>query len=844
MKLKYCCLFIGVLLLLSGCKDELFSEYNQEKEDLVYLPLSCRIAKEVSGNSDVSSRATNGSDAQKVNNIWLFEFDGTDNSSLLLTNPQYIEITNENISAGVIPSDSPVRLLFIANTNLSTINWKATKGVTTYEDILKISDDYYREEEASGLENDNVVMCGTMDGTIHLGSQLDPELYRSISKIELNLTVSADCKYEVISARLCNVPSKIYWADYLRYEQSENEITPSPLVSKFRAYSDAEPDKLSAGNTRTYTWYMPRNARGVFKNDQGDQKSKNQLAPGNATYIEIYAIDTSPDSNGGGRYYRIFPGADLTTDFNILPNRRYNLSFTITNKTVGEDSRIVGVEDVIFTEAANCYILNPPIGGKAISYTIPALEQANKFFDRSTGGYTDIIKSTDSFGGFKTIDQTWTCKVIWCDNPDMIAFGHYTEESADKLYMPVYSGNGAGNKVIKVVVPPLTQSQHGSLCIGLFDTSGTCRWSWLLWVTDYNPDIPIIIDPLKFTYSVPGGQVDRYASGYFGYRTPTSGETTLTPLYNKVYDSSANNEKYFYNRSYMMDRNLGARAAYGVSAECGGHLYQYGRKDPFQPRWTLYDGDGNDTKLFTKTNGGGMWNKTEVANKDGKYTILMSDAIANPTTLILGTSTSTPWLGTTSENTTFFEGTINTPYYVWQDPTLIAQPASGVNTRPWNKVRKSLFDPCPPGWQIPTSQSSAPNIVDDFTIARTTPSSNINGFYNERGLYYHDSYGIGCYYWPEIKKDSNTPAPVDGIIFYPAAGFFSGKTFQNDATESSSSYGRWWLNMRTSAATNGRAYIFNIYHDIQPNCKINENMYRSYGCSVRCIKSPVIPAGQ
>ena len=59
------------------------------------------------------------------------------------------------------------------------------------------------------------------------------------------------------------------------------------------------------------------------------------------------------------------------------------------------------------------------------------------------------------------------------------------------------------------------------------------------------PDIPIIIDPLKFTYSVPGGQVDRYASGYFGYRTPTSGETTLTPLYNKVYDSSANNAKIF-----------------------------------------------------------------------------------------------------------------------------------------------------------------------------------------------------------------------------------------------------------------------------------------------------------
>lgn len=844
MKFKYSWLFAGMLFLLSGCQDELFSKYEQE-EDLTYLPLSYRIADEVSANPETSTRTTEGTDAQRVNNIWIFQFDGTENSSRLLTSPQYIEIKNDNVSAGVIPSDSPVRLLFIANTNLSTINWKATKGVTTYEDILKISDDYYREEEVSGLENDNVVMCGTIDGAVSLGTKLDPELYRSISKVQLNLTIAGSCKYEVTSVRLCNVPSKIYWTDYLRWEQSTNDITPLPLEAKFLTYNDIELDKLSAGNTRTYTWYMPRNARGTIKNEKGDQKIKNQLAPGNATYIEIYAINTSTDSKGEGRYYRIFPGADLTTDFNILPNRRYNLALTITDKTAGEDSRIVEVEDVIFTEAANCYILNPPpVGGKAISYTISALEQTNKFFNRATGGYTDLIKSTDTFGGFKTIGQTWTCKVIWCDNPDMIEFGHYTEVSSDKLYIPVNSGNGVENKVIKVVVPPLNRSQHGSLCIGLFDTSNTCRWSWLLWVTDYNPNIPISIDPLKFTYSVPGGQVDRYASSYFGYRNANTNDTPLTPLYKKVYDSSATDVRYFYNRSYMMDRNLGARAAYGLSNECGGHLYQYGRKDPFPFRWTLYDGNGNNPGLVTPETSSKTWKKSKIAKQSDKYVIQMSDAIAEPTTLFTGGA----WLGTTSENSTSFEGTSSTPYYVWQDPTLIAQPVSGTNTRPWNQVRKSLFDPCPPGWQVPTSENSRTSIVDDFVVSKTTPSTYVNGFYNDRGLYYYGPYGVGCYYWPEIKKDNNSPAPVDGIIFYPAGGYLDGTSFRNDATESGSAYGRWWLNMRTSSATNGNALLITTYfssvNDGKLACGVVENMSRAYGSSVRCIKSPAIPEGQ
>ena len=166
-------------------------------------------------------------------------------------------------------------------------------------------------------------------------------------------------------------------------------------------------------------------------------------------------------------------------------------------------------------------------------------------------------------------------------------------------------------------------------------------------------------------------------------------------------------------------------------------------------------------------------------------------------------------------------------------------------------MRKSLFDPCPPGWQVPTSSSSNPSIVDDFVISNTTPSSYVNGFYNARGLYYYGPYGIGCYYWPEIKKDSDTPAPVDGIIFHPATGYMDGVSFKGITTESSLSNGRWWLNMRASVSSsssigNAYSYItnFNSTAEGQPNCTISSSMKRSSGHSVRCIKSPVIPEGQ
>lgn len=818
-------LLTGMLLLLSSCEDKLFSD-SVTDEELVFLPLKCQVADETPSDATHATRASGTIDTKKVNNIWIFQFDGTEASNVLLTNPQYIEADKDgNLSAGVIPSATKTRLLFVANTNRSTIDWKATKGVTTYQDIFNITGEYYREEDVTGLKYENIAMCGILDEVISLGSTLKPNLYRSVARIELTLDVVTGCQYKVVSARLCNIPSNVCWTDYLKWKDTPNEDAPSQLTTYFRAYANAVTTPIEAGGQQTFTWYMPRNARGVITNS--GQKTKNQIAPGKASYIEIYAVNKNKTNEG--RYYRIFPGANLTDDFNIIPNTSYNLSFRITDGTEGEDARVANVKDVEFTELANCYILNPqPSGGGSLTYTIPVVERVNQFFGNPD--YNTIDRENGIFDGFKSSTDTWTCKVIWCDNPNLINFGNYAAMSTDKLYFASLSGDGANKQPIKIVVPPLNKEQYGNLCFGIYDQKGVCRWSWHLWITDYNPNVSISIDPLKFTYSVPNGQVDRYASIPFGYRDPFYNETPLTPLFKKVYENRP--EKitltYCYYNSYFMDRNLGATSAHGLLSDCGGCYYQHGRKDPFVLRKTLYDGT---TGAVLQAGSSRFWYKTVSAMNNNIYEITMSDAIANPLTFY---KSSYGWMGGVGGEAF---GETSGASYIWQDPTLPA--ATG-----WNRARKSLFDPCPPGWQVPNIDYYNGSLFGDFKNNVTTytvmPRTDSNP-YNERGFYYYGALGNGCYYWPNVVKESGKPAPVEGVIFIPASGHIrmNSGALEFDGEDGQINH---YAYSRSNATNGSNSIVFtaNQSSTVAPVY----NTGKPLGMPVRCIKSPDIPAGQ
>lgn len=131
-----------------------------------------------------------------------------------------------------------------------------------------------------------------------------------------------------------------------------------------------------------------------------------------------------------------------------------------------------------------------------------------------------------------------------------------------------------------------------------------------------------------------------------------------------------------------MTRNLGAMSGdYDPEGTAKGMVYQWGRKDPFPSirGWadagesTVYDADGNPAD--------GMFPTEQVPSASN-----MENAVTHPTTFFYGT-----------------RGPNDFGPYDW-----LTTDAASMNNRLWETAEntgKTLFDPCPPGWRVPRSNS-------------------------------------------------------------------------------------------------------------------------------------------
>ena len=304
----------------------------------------------------------------------------------------------------------------------------------------------------------------------------------------------------------------------------------------------------------------------------------------------------------------------------------------------------------------------------------------------------------------------------------------------------ISKSDGKGNKDYFEVSVPYGISGNAVVRIVRDDMPDTALWSWHLWITDYQPDDIILLPPSEgvYVYPVTGGAVHRYDNNAFN---------------NGIYKSS-----------FMMDRNLGSvSTGYVPNFGKGCLYYQFGRKDPFPGNAVLYDGNGSIISGFSKSS---TKNKSNVAY-----------SINNPFTFILNT----PW---TSEDK------YNTPGQAWLDPY----------TKPGDTAEKSIFDPCPTGWRIPTNSGT----WDNLQLASTK---------------YKDH---GRYYYPQSSPDDGKD-----VIFYPIYGviYTSGNTSYSDR-------GFYWSDNDNRETYNAQAfymtssYIGNVSGF---NCK-------TIGGSVRCIK--------
>lgn len=851
MRKYYYWIYIGIWMGLSACTDGLTGDWTSTEEDegLCYFKVEYQVAEEISigGQEKTTRSAPTDTDETKVTNLWVFQFDGLDDSSVLLTKPRYVEASADGeVVIGAIPSLVPHRLLFVANTNLSSINWEVTKGITTYKELVRKSGNWYKESETYGQENKNLLMCGKLDGAITLNSKLKPILQHAVAKIKLELKVKPGMPYKVNTVRLCNVPAQIYWFEPL-LPQNENDLFPKLLESTY--WTTSSETLLPEGeNSQTYVWYMPCNRRGI--SSSASPLDKNRHALGGATYIEIGVTDTG----GGdviGRTYRVYPGGNLINDHNLKSNYTYNLNLTLTEGTP-DDSRVEISRNIVFTETSNSYLLNPPpAGSNPVKFSIPVVDRVNQFYGNPN--YASINNET-GFSGYNNVSQGWECRIIWCDNNKLFEPGNYHTASSKTLAITGYQGNGT-QKHMEVTLPPLTPEQYGNVLVGIYDRNadgsiGACRWSWHLWVTDYNPNVDISIHPSQFVYNVPNGEVVRMPIFLFGYRATANGEdSNVSPGtgYTRTYETLEDlNKTSPYRKSYIMDRDLGACMAAGSTYETQGLVYQYGRKDPFIILPEYYDGEGKKYDTYSNqvlpTTGNNIIKMKKIASGNALPT--MSDLHKDPTSVYNG---SYDYVGVRGGGTAPLEK-LNELYFTWHDTQLAyAGKTAGQTIDPWNQFRKSLFDPCPQGWQVLSrdmgGEYNAMSLAHEFGSRNYAVPSN-PGEQNSRGLYAYGVRGTGMYYWPSVIKEKGQAlanTPVEGVIYFPRSYTLdeNGKLQNiNEYPDNSSSF---WLATMGEVQGVGAAFAHSYTTPYFNNWGYLRGNYKSKALLVRCVKSPQTP---
>ena len=809
--------WIAAIPFLSGlasCSDELIKVTPEPEPQgpTIQVPLTFRTSEEIVlidgelkkdlPNSRVVGDPLTSTEEADVDNIWIIQFNGDTDGAVMVGAPYYADTPASGVTkVPLVESTVNNRLVFVANTNTSNANiWGLTSGVSTYSDLknkyltLTGSD----EPLSFGGVDKSLIMSATVVGIV------DPTLSgiltgtpitftRSVAKVQLNLTIDpTDApNFRILSIQLKSVQRELDYLDNLKglsltgiYPLEANLTTIDYPVMRSELTSGADDfdadlsGTLVPGTNGTFTWFVPRNARGVASNASVSQK--NAFAPQGATYIEIMAVTTTA-TGGEGVIYRVYPGANNTNDFNIIPNYKYIINLNIVGKGTTADTRIENMGEVIF-DTSNSYILNPPIDGMpARRYKVP-VQRVNDFW----AGIGDTYGGEGPSAGLgsSASPQPWTVELLWQDAQHMVkAFGigdptqHIILEKAtgsgpsDYFYITVPAGIPAGNFVVVL--------KKGAVTL----------WSWHFWVTDYNP-VPgkINVKGDVWTYPVTGGQVERYGSVMFGY-PHTGGNEDYTYNSTPTFSSAATAAPYA--QSVMMDRNIGAiSAAYNLN-DRGSLYYQYGRKDPIPGKNQLYDINGTALPFSGGVAANGcIIAATALAN--GLPAI--KEAIANPLTFYINAN---DWAG------------INNANYLWFDSQLLYSVASANGA---GRFGKSIFDPCPQGWKLPLNGT-----WNDFR-----PSSDATVNDAGRDL----AFLQGLFYWPYIKVGSVYPR--GGRIFYPAAGYrpWDGAGFSNVGG----------IGYSRSATPNGTAGSFYLIFSSGSAGPSNSGD-RSLGFSARCVSA-------
>lgn len=662
------------------------------------------------GTRGMAINGTSSVEYATVKNLWILQFAGTADTCRRIGNPLYIEEYNSTDVIKLIASSVDNRLIFVANTFARTIAFGDCSTLADAKNMIRavsLEKDVVRADTVSGVVTHYPIMNGYQDVTVQSGITISSQLKHSVARVDVqivNATTGAGA-VTLESVRMMSVADRFnYITDYTLPDLY-------PTAAAFETF-DYTPTAWTAGETvsensdnRKFTFYVPANKRGTITEDTQSGKYKGLFAPDKATYLLVTG-SFMEDTIQRSVTYTFYLGANLITDFNVVPNGHYSYTFTINHKgDMDSDGRVDdnGTVNFCSRELANSYIINPPKAtGSWKNFRIP-VKRVYDFWKADTRYEDDNSYNLDENS------EGWVVDVIWSEFPindntfKWVKKNRIKSEGLhpDSDYFEFSIKNGVqGNFVIGI-----RRYLNSALQV---DGMNNFLWSWHMWVTDYQPDKAAMYAATagRYVYSVPGGSVHRYD--------------------NAIFNSG------IYKDKFIMDRNLGAQDIYyhgtSDSKDTDGMLYyQFGRKDPFAGERYLYFLNAEGTYEKKK------WTQAEntITNTDANancYNVPYS--IHNPMTFIKGSY----WTYNDIYNPTTYNSNIR-----WQDPYVTTDDG------------KSIFDPCPPGWKVPKNGT-----WDGF-------NASVSSQYTK--FLWNDPLSSGRNYFPNTYSDRST-----GTIFYPASG--------------------------------------------------------------------------
>ena len=765
----------GILLGAVACTPEaLCPGPGEDGLERVPVTLSLSVAPAedgTPGTKAVQDPDDGASVSDQIQNFVVLQFDGQGSEAPLVGGQLYVDhypLTAADKVSLIAGTDQTVVVLAntfgsVGITPSTTLGEFLETGFTTIYglDGLLVHDDYLR---MSG----SACVASVTGSTV-----LDLPLKRNCAKVVVHVTnaaFAADPAVTLSGIQLEGLNAKYYYWTDVAAGLAPLTFT-DPYVARYRFDDEVRPFTQNDGTEATYTFYVPVNLRGT--NDSQYQYSKGNCAPKGATRLRLYGTygpDAAPVT------YTYYLGGNLTNDFNIRPNHKYTYDITVSAK--GDpyyDYRIEDQEERCFTTDANCYMLCPPsVSGQSRIYSFPVRRAAVFWNPEGENGGVYGGSTLSPYDGFLLDAQTtWEAEILWSD----FDMSDYLEGESKFLAVDHGTGFAPGHAqpYIKVRVPA---GMKGNVVVAM-KVGGSILWSWHLWITDYEPDRHVAKVEGKYVYQVGGGEVHRYN--------------------NALWNTAPTDDAVGYADGFAMDRNLGAMVTRYADLSKGslGMYYQFGRKDPFADR----DQKNNAGRIYvggTSSEGVLGNNRREViaANAAGKN---VRYSVIHPMLFLAA-----GYYNWTAASDDLGDG--GNASCLWND-----RKWKHADNLPELERKKSIYDPCPPGWKVPVSGTWAGlNVANDDN--------------REAGTYTTVWADNGRYYYPEgyVNREAT------GSIYFPANGYL------NESSGNMTVVGSRGMFWSATSKSNREGYLFDFRSgEVLPAAYWYN---RSNGYQIRCVK--------